>query len=60
MATDDERRYEGVRTARPVDREALLALADEMDGCGLNGWASGPVDVGGIARRIRKALGASE
>ena len=27
----DEGRYEGVHTARPVDREALLALAEEMD-----------------------------
>lgn len=26
----DEGRYEGVHTARPVDREALLALADKM------------------------------
>lgn len=26
----EDGRYEGVRTARPVDREALLALADEM------------------------------
>ena len=27
----EDGRYEGVHTARPVDREALLALADEMD-----------------------------
>ena len=26
----EDGRYEGVRTARPVDRDALLALADEM------------------------------
>ena len=45
------------RTVRAVDREALLALADEMDDCGLDGWACGPVHVGGFARRIREALG---
>lgn len=27
----DEGRYEGVHTARPVDRDALLALADKID-----------------------------
>ena len=44
------------RTARAVDRDALLALADEMDAEGLNGWA-GPVNVGEYARRIREACG---
>ena len=39
-----------------VDRDALLALANEMDAEGLNGWA-GPVNVGEYARRIREALG---
>lgn len=53
----DEGRYEGVHTARPVDREALLALADELDDCGLDGWACGPVNVSGFARRIREACG---
>ena len=39
-----------------VDRDALLALADELEGEGLDGWASGPVNVGECARRIREAL----
>ena len=38
------------------DRDALLALANEMDAEGLNGWA-GPVNVGEYARRIREACG---
>ena len=41
-----------------VDRDALLLLVDEMDSEGLNGWASGPVNVGEFARRIREAVGA--
>lgn len=41
-----------------VDRDALLSLANEMDSEGLNGWASGPVNVGEFARRIREAVGA--
>ena len=40
------------------DRDALLALADELEHEGLEGWASGPVNVGESARRIREALGA--
>ena len=43
----DEGRYEGVRTARPVDRGALLALADECES----------VHMHKVARRIREALG---
>ena len=57
----EEGRYEGVHTARPVDREALLALADEMDevaqrrrSMGYEGFAIGDED---RARRIREALG---
>lgn len=38
------------------DRDALLALAKEMDAEGLNGWA-GPVNVGEYARSIREACG---
>ncbi len=38
-----------------VDRDALLALADELDSEGLDGWASGPVGTGRYARRIRAA-----
>lgn len=43
-------------TVRAVDRDALLALAEEMDAEGLNGWA-GPVNVGEYTRRIREACG---
>ena len=39
------------------DAEALEALADELEGEGLDGWASGPVNVGEYARRIREACG---
>ena len=47
-----------IASLRPsCDREALLALADELDGEGLAGWASGPVNVGDYARRIREACG---
>ena len=58
----DEGRYEGARTARPVDREALLELADELeeDAC----WeVQTPGDTSGAWRlkdtcdRIREALG---
>lgn len=44
-----------------IDRDALLALADELDGLGHSGfsigWSSGAVNVGSFARRIRDALG---
>lgn len=47
--------------ASGIDRDALLALAEKLDGLGLNGvssgWSSGAVNVGSFARRIRKALG---
>ena len=43
-----------------IDREALLALADELGGEGLDGWASGPINVGDYARRIREALEVSD
>ena len=39
------------------DVKALMALADELEGEGLDGWASGPLDVGDYARRIREACG---
>lgn len=48
----EEQECYSVRTVRPVDREALLALADEMDA------EKNFVIVGGYARRIREALGA--
>ena len=50
---------EALRLSGGIDRDALLALADEMDAEGLNGWA-GPVNVGEYARRIREALGVVE
>lgn len=40
------------------DVSALLKLSDEMESEGLDGWASGPVNVGLFARRIREAVGA--
>ena len=47
-----------------IDREALLALAEKLDGLGLSGfssgWSSSAVNVGYFARRIREALGVSE
>lgn len=39
------------------DVDALAKLADELEREGLSGWASGPVNVGEYARRIREALG---
>ena len=43
------------------DRDALLALAEELDGLGItgfsSGWSSGAVNVGSFARRIREACG---
>ena len=42
------------------DVKALTGLADELEGEGLDGWASGPVNVGEYARRIREALGVSD
>lgn len=41
------------------DRDALMALADEIEAEGLNGWA-GPVNVGEYAHRIREALGVQD
>ena len=42
------------------DVDALMKLADEMDGLGLtgfsSGWSSGAVNVGSFARRIREAV----
>ena len=44
-----------------VDREALLALADEMDERAPYGWYSGERDsLREYARRIREALGAQD
>ena len=46
---------EALRLSGGCDRDALLALADELEGEGLDGWASGPVNVGRYAERIRAA-----
>ena len=50
-----------VQKAPECDREALLALAGQLDSLGLNGfssgWSSGAVNVGSFARRIREACG---
>ena len=63
----DEGRYEGLRTVRPVDREALLELADALeDGFGMTGSPSAAqlkvladinVELGDYARIIREACG---
>ena len=58
----EDGRYEGVRTARPVDREALLALADELeeDACWevqTPGDASGAWRLKDACDRIREACG---
>ena len=59
----EDGRYEGVRTARPVDRGALLALAGELTESYVDGGADGDELVmsrGAVAlvvRRIREALG---
>lgn len=54
-------RGEGIRGYFRADYDALLALADELDGLGRSGfsigWSSGAVNVGSFARRIREALG---
>lgn len=49
-----------VVSVQNCDRDALLALADELESEGLEGWASGPVNVGEFARRIREACGEVE
>ena len=54
---DSETNRCGCHDTRLVDRDALLKLADELESEGLEGWASGSVNVGEFARRIREALG---
>ena len=54
-----------IASLRPsCDRDALLALAEEMDGLGLSGLSSGlscgAVNVGSFAQRIREALGVDD
>ena len=57
----DEGRYSVARTVRPVDRDALLELADDLDRMG-DGSMYDPCisDEYGIARRIREALGVTD
>lgn len=56
----EEGRYSVARTVRPVDRDALLALAEEMDKwaltCDHYDWEVSPMRVVSYARRIREAL----
>lgn len=55
----EDGRYEGVRTARPVDRGALLELADEMEEEGVGAFST-TVRGGWLvdsACRIREACG---
>lgn len=57
----EDGRYEGVRTARPVDREALLALADKMSRYASlrkrHGMDVDTMAVRAWVRRIREACG---
>lgn len=62
----EDGRYEGVRTARPVDRDALLEMAEALeDGFRLEGSSIAAhqvldavnVELGRFARRIREACG---
>lgn len=50
----EEGRYSVARTVRPVDREALLDLADEMSLDGMDGYINSMTS---YARRIREACG---
>lgn len=54
----EEGSYEGVHTARPVDREALMALADELETDGVDHYiVSTQYVCDQYARRIREACG---
>ena len=55
----EEGRYSVARTARPIDREALLALADDVDGAADDSGGFEPLAgmLRDIARRIREACG---
>ena len=58
----DEGRYSVARTVRPVDRDALLELADAVHGMGVDCDAKENYAFGctlqAIAERIREAVGA--
>ena len=53
----EEGRYSVARTARPVDRDALLALADEIEDNDLTYCVSTQYVLDGYASRIREACG---
>ena len=55
----EEGRYSVARTVRPVDREALLALADDVDGAADDSGGFEPLAgmLRDIARSIREACG---
>ena len=53
----EDGRYEGVHTARPVDRWALLALADEIEDNDVTYCVSTQYVLDSYARRIREACG---
>ena len=56
----DDGRYEGVHTARPVDRDALLELADEIEDNDVTYCVSTQYVLDSYACRIRKACGLVE
>ena len=53
----EEGRYSVARTVRPVDREALLALADELEEGDVTYLVSTQYVLDEYARRIREACG---
>ena len=59
-----DRHYCSIHDVPAIDRDALLALAEELDGLGISGlasgWSCGAVNVGSFAQRIREALGVSD
>ena len=63
MATDDERREASEKLrSRAVDRDALLALADDVDGAADDSGGFEPLAgmLRDIARCIREACGATQ
>lgn len=56
----EEGRYSVARTARPVDRDALLAVADEIEDNDLTYCVSTQYVLDSYARRIREALGVDD
>lgn len=61
METCSERKRWVINWSKPVDRDALLELADEIESAGYNEWLySGDFEQDDIARRIREACGEAE